>query len=62
MAKKTQVKYAGMVCQSCGSRGYVTNRNTQSNPDLLEMKKYCRTERVHTMHKETKKNLGRNEA
>lgn len=60
--KKGKVKYAGLVCQSCGERSYVTTRNTQNSPDLIEISKYCPRERKHTMHKETKKNLGRNEA
>jgi large subunit ribosomal protein L33 len=59
---KGKVKYAGMVCSSCGERGYVTVRNSMNHPDLLELKKFCKRERVHTVHKETKKNLGRNEA
>jgi large subunit ribosomal protein L33 len=63
MAKtKSKSKYAGMVCQVCNERRYVTRRNTVNTPDLLEIKKYCPNCRKHTDHKETKKNLGRNEA
>lgn len=62
MAKsKGKVKYAGLVCAGCGERTYMTVRNTQNSPDLLELKKFCKRERIHTAHKETKKNLGRNE-
>ncbi|MBP6880181.1 50S ribosomal protein L33 [Candidatus Saccharibacteria bacterium] len=62
MAKKSKVKYAGMVCQECNTRGYITTRNPQNQSDALVMKKYCKVDRKHTEHKETKKNLGRNEA
>jgi len=63
MAKsKSKVKYAGLVCKVCSERSYVTTRNTLNTPDLMEISKYCPRCRQHTGHKETKKNLGRNEA
>ena len=37
-------------CNECKQRNY----NTMKNPDRLEMKKYCRFCRKHTVHTETK--------
>ena len=31
-----------------------TKKNKQNNPDRLEMKKYCKWCRKHTLHKETR--------
>ena len=32
----------------------VTTKNKKNNPDRLEMKKYCRFCKKHTVHRETK--------
>jgi large subunit ribosomal protein L33 len=33
---------------------YTTTKNKKNNPDRLEMKKYCRFCKKHTVHRETK--------
>ena len=38
----------------CKQRNYTTKKNKKNDPDRLEMKKYCRFCRKHTLHKETK--------
>ena len=38
----------------CHSRNYRTNKNKKNNPDRLEMNKYCKFCKKHTVHKETK--------
>ena len=38
----------------CKQRNYNTKKNKKNDPDRLEMKKYCRFCRKHTVHKETK--------
>jgi len=43
-----------LACQECKQRNYSTTKNKKNNPDRIEMKKYCRFCRKHTMHKETK--------
>jgi large subunit ribosomal protein L33 len=43
-----------MACNECKQRNYETNKNKKSDPDRLEMNKYCRFCRKHTQHKETK--------
>lgn len=43
-----------LACSECKQRNYNTNKNKKNNPDRLEMNKYCRFCRKHTVHKETK--------
>ena len=43
-----------LVCTECKQRNYDTMKNKKNDPDRLEMKKYCRFCRKHTVHKESK--------
>jgi large subunit ribosomal protein L33 len=43
-----------LACSECKRRNYSTRKNRQTNRDKLELKKYCRWCRHHTLHKETK--------
>lgn len=43
-----------LACSECKQRNYDTEKNKSNNPDRLELKKYCRFCRKHTIHKETK--------
>ncbi len=43
-----------LACQDCKNRNYSTAKNKKNDPDRIEMKKYCRVCKTHTMHKETK--------
>jgi large subunit ribosomal protein L33 len=43
-----------LACNECKNRGYDTTKNKKNNPDRLEMTKYCRFCRKHTLQKETK--------
>jgi large subunit ribosomal protein L33 len=43
-----------LACSECKQRNYDTKKNKKNDPDRLEMNKYCRFCRKHTMHKETK--------
>ncbi|MBR4765550.1 MAG: 50S ribosomal protein L33 [Clostridia bacterium] len=43
-----------LSCTECKQRNYNTMKNKQNSPDRLEMNKYCRFCRKHTLHKETK--------
>lgn len=43
-----------LACSECKQRNYDTNKNKKNDPDRLEMNKYCRFCRKHTLHKETK--------
>lgn len=43
-----------LACQECNNRNYNTAKNKKNDPDRIEMKKYCRVCKKHTLHKETK--------
>ncbi len=43
-----------LACTECKRRNYSTTKNKRTTPDKLELKKYCRFCRKHTVHKETK--------
>ena len=43
-----------LACSDCKQRNYDTMKNKKNDPDRLELKKYCRFCRKHTLHKETK--------
>ena len=43
-----------LACSECKRRNYSTMKNKRTTPDKLELKKYCRFCRSHTVHKETK--------
>ena len=43
-----------LVCTECKQRNYQTNENKKNNPDRIEMKKYCKFCKKHTLHRETK--------
>ena len=44
-----------LACTECKRRNYTTFKNKKNDPDRLELKKYCRRERKHTPHKESRK-------
>lgn len=43
-----------LACQECKRRNYTTTRNKRMSTERLELKKYCRYERKHTLHRETR--------
>ncbi len=43
-----------LVCTECKRRNYTTTKNKKLSKEKLELKKYCRFDRKHTMHRETK--------
>ena len=43
-----------LACTECKRRNYTTTKNKRTTPDRLELKKYCRFERKHTLHREVK--------
>ena len=43
-----------LACTECKSRSYRTNKNKKNDPDRIELKKYCKFCKKHTLHKETK--------
>ncbi|EAX47676.1 ribosomal protein L33 [Thermosinus carboxydivorans Nor1] len=43
-----------LACTECKQRNYQTNKNKKNDPDRLELNKYCKFCKKHTLHKETK--------
>ncbi|NLO96508.1 MAG: 50S ribosomal protein L33 [Peptococcaceae bacterium] len=43
-----------LACTECKNRNYQTNKNKKNDPDRIELKKYCKVCKTHTVHKETK--------
>ena len=43
-----------LVCSECKQRNYDTVNNNKNDPDRLELKKFCKFCRKHTLHKESK--------
>ncbi len=43
-----------LQCTDCKRRNYTTTKNKANVTERLELKKYCRWCRHHTVHKETR--------
>jgi len=43
-----------LQCTECGRRNYTTTKNKKINKEKLQIKKYCKFDRKHTVHKEVK--------
>lgn len=43
-----------LVCENCGRKNYMTSRDLKKE-GKLRLKKFCRWDRSHQPHKETKK-------
>ncbi len=47
-------EYIWLACTECGSYNYITKKNKQNVKGKLKLKKYCKRERRHTVHEETR--------
>jgi large subunit ribosomal protein L33 len=43
-----------MACTTCKQRNYITNKNKKTNPDRMELKKFCKHCNEHILHRETR--------
>ena len=43
-----------LSCTECKRRNYTTRKNKKKNPDKMEIKKFCKFDHKHTVHKEIK--------
>ena len=43
-----------LECMDCKRRNYTSTKNRKNTTERIELKKYCRFCRCHTLHKETK--------
>jgi large subunit ribosomal protein L33 len=54
MAKTDNRPIITLACTECKRRNYVTTKNRVNNRDRIELTKYCRWDRKHTLHRETR--------
>ncbi|ADR19443.1 MULTISPECIES: 50S ribosomal protein L33 [Calditerrivibrio] len=43
-----------LACTECKNRNYTTTKNKKTTTGKIELKKYCKFDRKHTIHRETK--------
>ncbi|MCL4497538.1 MAG: 50S ribosomal protein L33 [Deltaproteobacteria bacterium] len=43
-----------LACSECKQRNYTTTKNKKLTTEKLNLKKYCKFCKTHTIHKETK--------
>ena len=43
-----------LQCTDCKRRNYTTTKNRKTSTEKLELKKFCRFDRRHTVHREAK--------
>jgi len=43
-----------LACTECKRRNYTTTKNKQKHPERMELRKYCKWCRKHTLHREVK--------
>jgi large subunit ribosomal protein L33 len=54
MARKGTRITIHLACTECGRRNYTTEKNRRNDSSRIEMMKYCKWDREHTLHRETK--------
>ena len=54
MAKTGNRPIITLACTECKRRNYVTTKNRVNDRDRIELTKYCRWDRKHTLHRETR--------
>lgn len=54
MAKETR-ENVWLQCAECGDLNYRTQIKVAGGPQKVELKKYCKRERVHRLHKVKRK-------
>ena len=43
-----------LACTECKRKNYTTTKNKRKHPERMELRKYCRFCRNHTLHRELK--------
>lgn len=43
-----------LACTECKQRNYTSTKNKNNNTERVELKKYCKFCKEHTVHKETR--------
>ncbi len=55
MAKKSKREFVWLECKECGDRNYRTDISVAEGSPKLELSKYCKRERKHTVHRVRRK-------
>ncbi|MDR2588867.1 MAG: 50S ribosomal protein L33 [Spirochaetales bacterium] len=53
-AKNKSVELIALQCSECKRKNYTTQKNRKNVQSKLELKKYCKFDKKHTLHKEAK--------
>ena len=53
-AKKGAGEIIALKCTECNRRNYTTKKNRKNMQGKMEIKKFCKFDRKHTLHKEAK--------
>ncbi len=51
---KIKTEQINLQCTECKRKNYITTKNKQNVQEKLDLMKYCRFDRKHTLHKEIK--------
>ena len=54
MAKNEKRVKITLACENRKRRNYITMKSKVNDRERIEMKKYCRWDKRHTVHKETR--------
>jgi large subunit ribosomal protein L33 len=54
MARAKNIELIALACTECKRKNYTTGKNKRNMQSKLELKKYCKFDKKHTLHKETK--------
>ncbi len=52
--KKGAIEKIALKCTECNRRNYTTQKNRRNMQGKLELMKYCKWDKKHTLHKESK--------
>ena len=52
--KKGNIEFIALQCTECKRKNYTTSKNRKNIQGKMEFSKYCKFDRKHTIHKETK--------
>ena len=52
--KGANIEKIALQCSECKRKNYTTEKNKKNSQGKLELNKYCKWDRKHTIHKEAK--------
>ena len=52
--KKGNIELVALQCTECKRKNYTTSKNRKNIQGKMEFSKYCKFDRKHTIHNETK--------